>query len=344
MAHDYFFYGTIIFFYYICKTKATLFSRTEEKTQSGDLQLKQKAMTRTNPQYNNTGFLLKPLLTILFAITAQHCLAITPDEIKFRNETSDTACITQLLIEECSQRDAGNVSRIARKFIGKPYAGGTLEGDSIETLRINLDEFDCTTFVETVLALAYTAAENRQSWRDYAYNLRRLRYRNGETDGYPSRLHYVSEWILDNAARGNLKDVTGDIKGARYNVKSLDYMTAHRDSYPALTDSTNFARMKNVESGFSNHRFPYLKGTSLKDRSLAADVRDGDIVCFTTSTKGLDVTHMAIITLIDGSARMIHASSKAGKVILDPLTITEYVKRNRNEGCLLYTSDAADEY
>ncbi|MDE6528883.1 MAG: DUF1460 domain-containing protein, partial [Muribaculaceae bacterium] len=59
---------------------------------------------------------------------------------------------------------------------------------------------------------------------------------------------------------------------------------------------------------------------------------DGDIVCFTTSTKGLDVTHMAIITIIAGSARMIHASSKAGKVILDPLTITEYVKRNRNEG------------
>lgn len=31
MAHDYFFYGTIIFFYYLCKTKATFFSRTAEK-------------------------------------------------------------------------------------------------------------------------------------------------------------------------------------------------------------------------------------------------------------------------------------------------------------------------
>ncbi len=31
MAHDYFFYGTIIFFYYLCKTKATFFHAPQKK-------------------------------------------------------------------------------------------------------------------------------------------------------------------------------------------------------------------------------------------------------------------------------------------------------------------------
>lgn len=281
---------------------------------------------KTNLRY------FKYALALFFGSYAIQSHAIGSDETVFKNEATDTTRITSILIDECKRDDPGNVSRIASLFIDAPYKGATLEGDSIETLRINLDEFDCTTFMETVLAMAYTAAENRQSWHDYAYNLRRMRYRNGETDGYSSRLHYISEWILDNSARGNIKEITGDMKGVRYNIKSLDYMSMHRDTYPALTDSLNFARIKNVESGLSNHRYPYLRGSSLKEKDLLDGLRDGDVVFFTTSTKGLDVTHAAIITVIDNSPRIIHASSKAGKVILDPLPLVDYVKRNRPEG------------
>ena len=90
--------------------------------------------------------------------------------------------------------------------------------------------------------------------------------------------------------------------------------------------------MKNVESGFSNHRFPYLKAGGLNDKKLLAAVADGDIVCFTTSTRGLDVTHLGIVTIIDGVPRLIHASSKGGKVMLDPLSLSAYITRNRPEG------------
>ena len=53
-----------------------------------------------------------------------------------------------------------------------------MEGDE-ELLRINLDGMDCTTFVENMMALALTAGENRTSWRDFTFNLERLRYRGG---------------------------------------------------------------------------------------------------------------------------------------------------------------------
>ena len=279
-----------------------------------------------NTRFHHKIKLLFPVAAAVFSLT---CHA---QDVKFHNEMTDTTRITSILIEECRESIPGNVARIAQKFDGTPYGAGTLDRDSIEILTVNLDSMDCTTFVETVLALANTANERRQSWRDFTYNLRKFRYRHGETDGYASRLHYVSDWIVDNVARGNIKEVTRELPTARYAVKSLDFMTRNRGRYPQLADSINYARMKNVESGFSNHRFPYLKAGGLNDKKLLAAVADGDIVCFTTSTRGLDVTHLGIVTIIDGVPRLIHASSKGGKVMLDPLSLSAYITRNRPEG------------
>lgn len=259
--------------------------------------------------------------------------ASAQQEINFHHEQTDTTRITEILKAESSQPNPGSLTRIAKQFIGSPYEAGTLEGDEKETLRVNIDSFDCTTFVETILALAYTAAENRQSWRDFAYNLRHFRYRHGETDGYASRLHYVSDWILDNSARGLLREITDESPRVRYGVKSIDYMTTHRDSYPALADDENYAAIKNIEAGYSNHRYPYIKATGIKNKHIAEIARDGDIVIFTTSIRGLDATHMGIIKLdSDGELRLIHASSKAGKVVVDELSVADYIAKHRPEG------------
>jgi len=288
----------------------------------------------TMTQYRANSDLKKALRNAVAAalLPLSAFTAASAQDIKFHDETNDTTRITSILIDEARQKDPGNVIRIAELFIGTPYAGGTLEGDEMETLRVNLSEMDCTTFVETVLAMAYTAAEHRQSWHDFVYNLRRFRYRHGETDGYASRLHYASDWIVDNTTRGNLREITGDAPNVRYGVKSLYYMTENRKNYPALADSINFAAMKNVEAGFSNHRYPYIKGSSAKNKMLAQLVRDGDVILFTTSTKGLDVTHMGIIKMENGIPMMIHASSKEGKVVIDKLSIENYIARHRNEG------------
>ena len=250
--------------------------------------------------------------TYIISVMAWIAIASTAtadaQEITFNNEAADTTRITEILVQEAATPSPGNVTRIAELFTGVPYAPGTLERDNIETLRVNLDSLDCTTFVETVLALAYTAREHRQSWRDFAYNLRRLRYRNGETNGYSSRLHYVSDWIVDNIARGNIREITAE---------------------------DNYNNMKSVEAGFSNHRYPYIKGSGLKSKHLAEIARDGDIVVFTTSIQGLDATHMGIIKIADGIPMLLHASSKAGKVLLDQLSVSEYIHRNRPEGIRL---------
>lgn len=256
------------------------------------------------------------------------CSAITPGQIRFHNETDDTTKITSMLVEVSSNgypKANEAIGIIAKKFIGTPYAPGTLESDT-EQLTINIDQFDCTTFVETVMAMAMTLNERRTSWRDFAYNLEQLRYRNGELNGYASRLHYVSDWIVDNAHRGLLEDVTDRIGNADHKIKSLDYITTHRDKYPSLKDDAEFERMKNLEIGYRSHRLPYLKAGKIPNAAL----KTGDVVALLSNTPGLDVSHMGIIEMDKNEPMLIHASSKEGKVVLDRLPLSEYIRRSKD--------------
>lgn len=273
-------------------------------------------------QFRNFTFLLLTLLS------APGINAINHATVKFNNEASDTTFITSILIEASQQNLTNSAERIdflTKKFIGKPYKAGTLESEK-EEVTVNMDEFDCTTFVESIIAMAITLDEHRTSWRDLVFNLEKIRYRNGECNGYASRLHYVSDWIVDNTYRGNMEEVTERIiVRSDSKIKTIDYMTANREKYPALKDDATFEKMKSVEIGFRSHRIPYIKGMNLG----SARLQSGDIIAITTNLKNLDVSHMGILTIINGTPHMIHASSKAGKIIIDPLPLAEWLKRSR---------------
>ena len=139
-------------------------------------------------------------------------------DVRFHDITNDTTRINEIL-GKASSLKYGNASQlcgmIAREFIGKPYVAHTLE-DSVEMITVNIDELDCTTFVETVLALAYTVNERRTSWHDFVFNLERIRYRGGQLNGYGSRLHYICDWMADNTYRGNLDDATRNMPKVFY--------------------------------------------------------------------------------------------------------------------------------
>ncbi len=271
------------------------------------------------------------LFTICILTASLCCMAQT--EVRFSSEASDTLKLTQLLDEGAAMHFDNPEARVAffaRKFIGTPYVAHTLEHDP-ETLTVNLDSLDCTTFVETAMALAYTLGERRTSWRDYVYNLRRLRYRGGEVDGYPSRLHYICDWAVDNKHRGNFSDVTREFP--RYNEvrRTIDFMTSHRDRYPALADSANYERMRNVENGYRQHLFPYVKSMDLSNKAVKAAFHDGDVVALVSNLKNLDVTHMGIIVKESPTAEpyLLHASSSHGKVEITSQPLAEFMKKNR---------------
>ena len=252
--------------------------------------------------------------------------------VRFHNEAADTTRINEILIETEAKhfKSPGEQCEfIARKFLDTPYQAGTLEGMP-EAVTVNLDAVDCTTLVDQVLAMAATVSEGRTSWRDFVYNLERLRYRGGEENGYASRLHYVCDWAVDNIHRGQIEDATRVFPRINYIVRSIDFMSDNRDKYPALADDTEFERIKNVEIGYRNHRFPYIKTVDLNGKETKAEFRDGDVVALVSSAKNIDVTHMGFIVMVDGEPYLLHASSVDGKVEISSRPLVDYLKRNRS--------------
>lgn len=266
-----------------------------------------------------------------FAALALSAHAEVPAGTRFGNEASDTTRINEILNDAVRRDFASPEQRtayIAEQFLGVPYQAHTLEGVP-EQLTVRLDSLDCTTFVETALALSYTAGERRTSWRDFLYNLERLRYRGGKLDGYGSRLHYICDWAVDNSHRGNITDVTDRMPRHGYVVRSIDFMSTHRKAYPALADSAAFAQIKNVESGYRNHRFPFVKTGDLQAREVQAALRSGDVVALVTKMKDLDVTHMGVVVKSDdGVPYLLHASSSHGKVERTKVPLADFMKRN----------------
>lgn len=275
---------------------------------------------------------MKKILSTVLLVASVWLNALAVANVRFHNEATDTTRINEILIETEAMKFKDNGERtayIAQKFLGTPYVAGTLEGQP-ELVTVNLDELDCTTFVDMVLAMSYTVGEGRTSWRDFVYNLERMRYRGGEADGYGSRLHYVCDWVVDNIHRGNIEDATRLFPRTNYVTRSIDFMSTHRDKYPALADSAEYERIKNVEIGYRSHRFPYIKTIDLPAKETKAAFRDGDAVALVTNMKDLDVTHMGFVIKVNGEPYLLHASSTDGKVEISQKPLSDYMKRSRS--------------
>lgn len=261
----------------------------------------------------------------------QTAQAATMTQMRYHCD-GDTTVIKQLLADGYSSgiNDANAlVEYYARRLLGTPYVAHTLEGDQ-EVLTINIHELDCTTFVETLYALARTTLSRRYSWRDYAAHLENLRYRGGTMGDYSSRLHYISEWIVDNRLRGNMQDITPDLPHVDYLVKNIDFMTHHTDSYRQLKDdSVMVEKIRRFE--LRSHRFPYVKRSWLNDKELKAALRSGDFVGLVTKVEGLDISHMGIIIVDDkGDPYLLDASMTGGKVMLESKPLFKYLEKSKS--------------
>ena len=275
---------------------------------------------------------MKKILIILLFVASNIVAtqAATPQEMRFHC-ANDTTKITQLLQRgiESGIKDANSlVAQYGEWLLGTPYVAHTLEGDT-EMLTINIDELDCTTFVETLYALTRTTLTGRYSWRDFAHNLEDIRYRGGNLNGYASRLHYISDWIIENTFRGNIKECTQDFNGVQYMVKNIDFMSKNRDKYPALANDEVFMKIKGTEIGYRNHRFPYLKVDFNNQKRIKKMLKSGDIVAIVTNIKNLDVQHMGVIVLKNDIPYLLNASSVGKKVRIEEIDLAEYLRRNK---------------
>jgi len=257
----------------------------------------------------------------LFATLLGFCLWST--SVAGAEDARPTATLERLLSVAHTQHwdtlaIGERVARFGLALEGAPYVEGTLEGPGPEVCRVTTDGFDCVTYMELALNLARTAhtRDGREPTpADVTRAVTHTRYRGGRLDGYLSRLHYTSEWIADNVARGVLEDVTPSLGGVPFRL-NVGFMSAHPERYPALRDHPSLAdSMRLIERRINSTRRTHVP----RDRVTAIEgkLRTGDLIAITTSIAGLDYAHTGVVVREGGGARLLHASSKRGRVVLD---------------------------
>ncbi len=213
-------------------------------------------------------------------------------------------------------------AEIAREFVGAPYTPGLLEVPQTEQLVVNLREFDCVTYVEHMLALARTALGEDPTYAEFKNQLRRIRYRDGELAGYPSRLHYFSEWISDNAEKGVVENLTRALGGVQDST-GIDFMTSHVDAYRQLADSVNLAAIREREGDLTEVPRFYIP----EDRigGIADQIRSGDVIAATSTQPGLDIAHTGFALWVDGRLHLMHAPLVGRSVEISELPLAERI-------------------
>ena len=213
------------------------------------------------------------------------------------------------------------VIKVAKHFIGTPYVAGTLEIEP-ERLTVNTRETDCILFVEMCLAMSLTAKEAEPTFEKYVDNLRQLRYRNGKVDGYTSRLHYTSEWIIQGETRGIFHEVSRQCGGSVLDQK-FNFMSNHPASYKQLKDNPKaVAKIRIAEQNLETWDYWYIPKADLP--KCIKNIKTGDIIGFNSSTPGLDIAHVAYAYWEGDTLTFIHASMSDKKVVINKTPLVEY--------------------
>lgn len=227
------------------------------------------------------------------------------------------------------------IIKIGESFLGTDYLAHALEEDGDEQLVINLSGLDCTTLVENSLALARCVKQDSTSFQHYLDELQFIRYRDGIVDGYPSRLHYFSDWITDNVSKKVVSDETKELGGVPIKF-NLNFMSTHPDSYKQLKEDPDLIPIiRKQEEEISLREYYYVPKNDFKSKEKFINI--GDILAITTTVEGLDIGHIGIaIKMKDGRIHLLHAPNVNTKVQITEEPLADYLmKYKRHSGVIV---------
>ena len=115
---------------------------------------------------------------------------------------------------------------------------------------------------------------------------------------------------------------------------SLTYMSEHPQSYPLLKENMEerrlIAEMERRASGATIRYIP--KERVGESKAVLSDIHDGDIIAITTNKKGLDIAHVGFAVWgKDGKLHLLNASSIHKKVVLEPMTLYQYMQKHPSQ-------------
>lgn len=225
----------------------------------------------------------------------------------------------QALIRPCSTV-TDRALTLAHSFLGAPYVTGTLDAHETEQLVLNLRQLDCWTLVENCTAIALTGPQG--TFADYRRHLRELRYWGGTINGYASRQHYFTGWVLQAEKNGILKDLTKEMGGIPFQ-KKIAYISLHAARYPKLKTPAQKKAIADVEARITRHPWHYIPKSKIK--TMEHQIQAGDIVLLASSKAGLDLAHEGFAVRRNGKIHLLHASSIGHKVLISSQPLATYV-------------------
>lgn len=271
---------------------------------------------------------------VLYIFICIACIRAIAQNTEYSAE--DSAKVVRMLSEAKSRRgDTNRMLYFGKQFVGVPYVEHTLENGTSEHLIVNLHEMDCTTFVETVLALSLCDKHDERTFADYCRWLTRVRYRDGKLTDYTNRLHYFTWWGEDNERLGLVKCIEKDAAPfASVQQLKLNYMSTHVSAYKHLKANPKFVeKIRKMEQASNGRTYRYipkrLMGQS-QDSSLGI-IHTGDIVAMLTNKPGLDTSHIGIAVWQDGKLHLLNASSLYHKVVIDTNTFYDYMQQQKSQ-------------
>ena len=264
-------------------------------------------------------------LFILGVLCSSVCFAQSKDSVFVEN------ILTEMRGQQQKKSGAELFLQIARRFIGFPYVGHTLDRTDDERLVVNLYEIDCTTYLENALALTLCVKAGETDFMSFKKHLQDLRYRDGLL-AYENRLHYYQWWVTDNAHMGFVEDI--DEPNPPFTAVQklkINYMSCNPQLYDMLRHHPErVAALKTIEDATNGTAVRYIPKASVKNTQLLREtIHDGDILALVTNKKNLDTTHLGIAVWMKDGLHLLNASSIHKKVVEEPMLLYDYLARRQ---------------
>ena len=181
------------------------------------------------------------------------------------------------------------------------------------------------------MALTLCAKNNDRNYTAFKKYLRQLRYRQGVIKGYPSRLHYFTDWIEDKTDMGFVHEIQQSTAPftAVQTVK-VNYMSQHPQSYLSLKAHPEYIEeIALQEKNLSGRRYHFIPKYMVKNTKVMRKiVRDGDIIAITCSKPGLDIAHLGFAVWRKDGLHLLNASQIHKRVIEEPMTLGKYLSKH----------------
>lgn len=259
----------------------------------------------------------------------------------------------EAVLSRCKDRQGltARVECFSAQFLGRPYneAGPLGEGLASEydpDPLYRFDSFDCTTFIETVMALAHS-----ENFEEFKNHLLRLRYKDAKVS-FVTRNNFPDvEWTTNNIADGYFFDqstrILPDAPFAETQIEKrawLEMMTETRLSahYPMSAEKLAALRAEGaklpLEEQVISSRFQYIPIAAALDsqtgEALLSRLPDLSVINIVRPNwdlkkyigTNMNVGHQAFLIRIDGKLFMRHASSLGEKKVQD-IAFTDYLKK-----------------